>query len=320
VNEFGENVSKGMINKAFQRSTLMFLQKGGEHQIQISGMLALMHNTKLTTTDGKEINLYQAWKMKDEEGHTISPVDNSKVQWSQDEETGFRNRLQAINKSLHGVYNKFDKSVAQRRWYGKLALMFRKYMFSSFKSRYGGQYVDYELGTTSEGYWRTFVNKMAADIKDFKWGAIQRLWTKDGYNDIQKAAINKTLVEFGAILGAMMLGGLANSDDDKNWMTAEARLQIVRMSADIGQYIDPSDFIRVIRNPAASINLTEKWIAVIQQLAHPTAQYTRKTGIAKAGDNKLLIKTMKAMPLLHQVINTMTPSDQVKFYNLPGTR
>ncbi len=319
-NEYGQDVTKGGINKAFRRSSLMFMQKGGEHQIQLTGMLALMHNTKLTTTEGKEMNLYDAWKIKDEEGNPISPVENPNLNWTASDDAVFRNRLHSINKSLHGVYNKFDKSLLQRRWYGKLALMFRKYMFTAFKSRYGRKYVDYELGSVNEGYWNTFAKKMYSDIKDFKFGAIQRMWTKEGYDDVQKAAINRTIMEFGVILGAMMLAGFANEDDDKSWLTSEAKLQLTRMSADITQYISPADFIRVIRNPAASVNLTEKWIAVMQQLTSPTEQYKRKSGIAQAGDNKLFIKLMKTMPLVHQIINTMTPSEQIKYYNLPGTK
>lgn len=319
-NEYGDNVGKGMINKAFKTSTLMFLQKGGEHQIQLTGMLALMHNTKITTKDGKEINLANAWEMKDEEGNPISPVDNPNLNWTKSDDTAFRNRLHAINKTLHGVYNKFDKSMLQRRWYGKLALMFRKYMFTAFKSRYGKRYVDYELGTVNEGYWNTFVQKMGKDIKDYKFGMLQRLWTKEGYDDVQKNAINRTLMEFGVILSAMMLSGFANEDDDKSWIHAEAALQLTRMSADITQYISPADFIRVVRNPAASINLVEKWIAVSQQLVHPTEQYQRQSGIAKKGDNKLFIKLMKAMPGVRQIINTMTPAEQIKYYNLPGTK
>jgi hypothetical protein len=319
-NEYGDNVTSGTINKAFRRSSLMFMQKGGEHQIQLTGMLALMRNTKLTTKEGKEISLYDAWKQQDEHGHPITPTENENLNWTKSDDAGFRNRLHAINKSLHGVYNKFDKSMLQRRWYGKLALMFRKYMFSSFKARYGGQYVDYELGTVQEGYWNTFAKKMYEDFKTFKLGAFQRMWTKEGYDDVQKAAMNRTIAEFGVILSAMMLAGFANEDDDKSWITSEAKLQLTRMSADIQQYINPADFIRVIRNPAASINLIEKYIAVIQQMTSPTEQYQRQTGIAQAGDNKLLIKFLKAFPLAHQIINTMTPSDQIKYYNLPGTK
>lgn len=319
-NEYGQDVAKGTINKAFRKSSLMFLQKGGEHQIQLTGMLALMHNTKITTKDGKEIHLVEAWEQKDAEGETISPVDNPNLNWTKADDTAFRNRLHAINKNLHGVYNKFDKSVLQRRWYGKLALMFRKYMFTAFRSRYGRRYVDYELGTVNEGYWNTFVQKIAEDIKDFKFGMLQRMWTKEGYDDIQKNAMNRTLLEFGVILSAMLLAGFANKDDDKSWLKAEAALQLTRMSADITQFISPADFIRVIRNPAASINLVEKWIAVAQQLVHPTEQYQRASGIAKKGDNKLFIKLMKAMPGVRQIINTMTPAEQIKYYNLPGTK
>jgi hypothetical protein len=319
-NEYGHGVTSGVINKGFRRSTLMFMQHAGEHQIQLTGMLSLMHATKLTTKDGKEMTLADAWDIKDADGNHINPLENENLNWTKQDDTAFRNRLHAINKSLHGVYNKFDKSVAQRRWYGKLALMFRKYMFTSFRSRYGRKYVDYELGTTNEGYWNTFFKKLVSDAKDYKFGMVQRLWTKEGYNEDEKNAINRTLFEFGVILAAMMLAGFSNEDDDKNWLTAEAKLQITRMSADITQYINPADFIRVIRNPAASLNLMEKYIAVAQQLAHPTEQYARAAGIAKKGDNKLFIKLLKILPGVHQIINTMTPTEQRKYYNLPGTK
>jgi len=319
-NEYGQDVTTGKLNKLFRSNSLMFMQKGGEHQIQLSGMLSLMHATKVTTKDGKEIHLFDAWNQKDTNGDRIPITNNPNINWTAQDDSLFRNRLHAINKSLHGVYNKFDKAVAQRRWYGKLGLMFRKYMFTAFKSRYGRKYVDYELGTTNEGYWNTFMKKVVADAKDYKFGMLQRLWTKEGYNEDQKNAINRTVFEFGVILAAMLLAGFSNEDDDKSWITSEAKLQLTRMSADITQYISPADFIRVVRNPAASINLIEKYTAVAQQLTSPTEEYSRASGFAKQGDNKLYIKMLKALPGIRQVINTMTPDEQIKYYNLPGTK
>lgn len=312
---YGENISKGTFNKLMKTSTLFFLQKGGEHQIQITGMLSLMRSVKVTDkTTGQETSLYAA--LKETEGNPAKMLE--RYGWTEQDDKNFRNRLHAIVKNLQGVYNSFDKAMLSRRWYGKLAIMFRKYLFKAMTSRWGKRYVDYELGTDDGGYWLEFMNKLYADIKEYKWGAVQRMWTKDGYDDFQRAAINKTLYEFGVIIATFVLIGVAASDDDKSWLDAEVALQLTRFSADITQYINPADFIRVIRNPAASINMLEKWISWFTQLFNPMEEYERASGFAKAGDKKLYIKTLKLMPVLRQFINILTPEEQIKFYQLTG--
>lgn len=315
--QYGSNVSKGMFNKLMKTSTLFFLQKGGEHQIQITGMLSLMNSINLTDkTTGKETTLYDALN----ESQGDPSVMASRFGWTIQNDKDFRNRLHAIVKNLQGVYNSFDKAMLSRRWYGKLAIMFRKYLFKAITSRYGNRYVDYELGTDDGGYWREFVSKFYKDVKEYRWGAFQKAWSKDGYDDFQKAAINKTLYEIGIIIATFVLIGVAgmDDDDDKSWLDAEMSLQLVRFSADVTQYINPSDFIRVIRNPAASINMIEKWISWFGQLFSPTEEYDRASGFAKKGDNKLYIKTLKLMPVVRQFINLLTPEEQIKFYQLTG--
>jgi hypothetical protein len=311
--QFGNNVAGGQVNKLLKTSSLFFLQKGGEHEIQITGLLSLMHATKVTGKNGESTNLYAAWKKSNSDFNKLKETYN----WTDQDDVAFRNRLHAITKSLQGIYNKFDKAMLQRRWYGKLALMFRKYIFSSFRARYGEEYVDYELGTTQEGYWRGFVNKMVSEVKDYKWAMLRRMWTKEGYSEQEKAAFKKTVFELGLILAAAILAGMTSRPDkDKKWVDNEVALQLTRMSADITQYINPVDFIRVIRNPAASINTIEKYASWLSQFGSPSQVYKRKAGIAKKGDNMLYIKTLKLMPVIRQVINFMTPEEQIKFYNL----
>jgi len=313
---YGDNVSKGTFNKLMKTSSLFFLQKGGEHQIQTTAMMSLMHARKLTDSKtGKEVNLYEALK----EAKGDQQVMAERYGWSAEDDKAFRNRLHALVKNLHGVYNSFDKAMLSRRWYGKLALMFRKYFFKAITSRYGAKYVDYELGTVEGGYWREFASKILADMKEYKFGVLQRMWTKEGYDEFQKAAINKTLYEMAVIIATFVLIGVASADDDdKSWLNSEMELQLTRFSADITQYINPADFIRVIRNPAASINMIEKWISWFTQLFHPFEEYQRASGFAKKGDKKLYIKTLKLLPVVRQFINLLTPEEQIKFYQLTG--
>lgn len=319
IDQYGSPTSQGTLNRLFKVNNLFFIQNGGEHEIQLTGMLALMHSTKVNTTDGNEITLFDAWKRSSNNYLHTSPFNNPAIQWTEEQDRIFRNQLHAITKKLQGIYNQFDKSVLARRWYGKLAIKYRKYMFSSFKNLYGARYIDYELGTVEQGNWNLFMEKIWKDLKDYKWGMINRMWTKEGYNEIEKAAINKTLAHFAVIFAAFTLVGMMSGggdDDDKTWLDAEATLQITRFSADITQYINPSDFLRVIRNPAASINLIEKIIDWSHQLFSPTEKYQRAAGIAKKGDNKLFIKTLKILPVSRQIINILTPEEQQKFYNM----
>jgi hypothetical protein len=311
--QFGNKLTGGAARKAMKTSSLFFIQAGGEHQIQLTGMLSLMDATKVKTLNGEEKTLYEAWRSFGTLEAVVANTD-----WTVEKDVMFRNRLHAITKNLQGIYNKFDKSMLQRRWLGRLAIMFRKYLFSSIKARYGGKYVDYELGTVQEGYWNSAWSKLKQEMIDYKWHMVTRMWTKEGYTPEEKAAVNKTLFEFGVMMAAILLTGLAQSmdEDEDGWLANFVALQIVRFNADIKQFINPADFIRVIRNPAASLNMIEKWIEWMMQLGHPLEEYERKSGWAEKGDNKLWIKTQKLTPVIRQIVNVMTPEEQIKFYNL----
>jgi hypothetical protein len=166
------------------------------------------------------------------------------------------------------------------------------------------------------------MRKLFKEWKDYKFYALVNMWKKEGYSEEERTMMNKTIFEFGVIIAAIALGGMTHlmDDDDDGWLTNELALQITRFGADISQFISPADFIRVVRNPAVSINLIEKWGDWGTQLfTHPFAQYQRASGFAKKGDNKLWIKTQKLIPAWRQVINFMTPEEQIKFYNLTGS-
>ncbi len=314
-----------LMNKLMTKDTLFFNQHITEHEIQMKGMIAMMNGYKLS--DGS--SLFDAYeigangRMQVKESH--KDLVDSKV------EMDFRNKLHAINKQHHGNYNKFDKSSLQRKWYGQMALMFRKYLYTSFKARLGSKQVDYEIGDIVHGYYNVsartavkFFNKMRDDIKNNReWGLTK--YYNEGLNANEQYAIRKTAAElsFLAIATLLVVGISALDLDDDDDVLNFVHLQSKRVQQDLLTFIPPFSFsplLRLFTNPSAAFNVIEKANDLIQQLfTDPFATYSRKTGFAEKGDSKLSVKFQKLLPIWRQYINATTSSEQLKYYDLLKT-
>jgi len=318
---YGHHVSGGLLNKYFNRSALFAPQHMTDHQFQCAGMLALMANTSVKLKDGSTVSLDNAW-IKD--GNKFKVREDA--EWPEHDEQLFRNRLHAINKLLHGNYNKFDKSRLQRTWYGKAMLQFRKHIYTSIKARYGDMQANYELADTQEGYYNRFAKMLIADIKTYKWQMATKVFSKDYRNSLATSeiyALRKTTYELGVLVSAMLIGGgigaiTAHDDDDsKKLVLKHIQLQAARLESDISMYIPPyglDDFERIFKSPAAMISLLDKYRQVLIQLSHPGDQYSRSGPGYKMGEYKLWHKMERALPVILQVEKLGNPEGQLRVF------
>lgn len=317
--KFGKRFVGNVMQKYATADTLFIFNHAGEHHIQLTGMLALMDATKVKMADGSTVSLFDA--------HEITPNGYLKLKdgadWTDEQNNDFTKRLHSLNKMLNGNYSKFDKAYLQRKWYGKLALIYRKYLYNSFRARYGKKRVDYELQDVYEGYYRTFFHKLGKDIKAYKFEAAKRMLTRDGWTDDEKYAYNKTMYELGLFTGISMMGiaigANQSKDDDKSWGKDYLTLLMLRARQDVGQYtmFGIPDMMRIMKNPSAVIQSLSRYSDFFLQLTtQPFATYKRKTGPFSSGTSVLQAKMLKAIPIMRQVINVMSPAEQQKFFNL----
>lgn len=279
-----------------------------------------MNATKVPLKDGTgSVSLYDAHYV-DEAGILRMRDD---VEWSKESNLDFINKWHAVNKRLNGNYSVFDKSSMQRRWYGQLALIYRKFIYTSIRNRFTKEYYDYELGNVDFGYQRKFFSKLYSDIKDYKFEAAQRFFTKNGWNADERYAYNKTLTEFAFLAGTSILAAIIASaeegDDESSNASKALLLYTLRFRNDLAMFtiFGVPDVVKILKNPSAILMTMEKYAAFFEQLVtDPTGQYEKKTGSFNKGEYKLKAKLFKALPLVKQWINFTNPADQLAYYNV----
>jgi len=319
---YGKKVSMSMLNKLMRTDTLFFTQHFGEYDIQVSTMFALFDAIKvLDKATGEEITLLQAYntygadeaqsKIKiaktdskgelvlDDQGNTLY------VPFGETQRQDIQARLHGLNKYMHGVYNDFDKGTLQKYSLGRLVLMYRKHVVPGYKRRFKRVSMDHEIGTPTEGYYRTFGDTMMSDIKQYKFNVIKN-WST--YTPFQKAQISKVLAEITIILALTTVAYvltriLIDPDDDEreeiqdtylyNFMLYEA----LRMRSETASYINPVDAVRVLRSPSAMTGTFDRIIKFGNQVMpwNITEDYQRDTGIWNKGDNKAWAAFVKLM-------------------------
>jgi hypothetical protein len=294
---YGNNVTGSAAMRLFRTDTLFFNQHFGEHEIQTSTMFALMDATKvIDKATGNEITLLQA-----HEQYGATEVEKN-TDFTEAKRQDFQNRLHALNKRMHGVYNDFDKGTAQRYSLGRLAVMYRKHLVPGYKRRFKKLSMDEELGSFTEGYYRTFWDTFLKDLVTFKWNTIQG-WST--YTPFQKAQTKRVIAEATIILTTAaliaVLRAMADDDDElkKNYAYNFVLYEMVRMRSETSSYISPMDAYRVVKSPSAMTSTLERAIKFTDQFFltwDPTKlEYQRKQGVWNKGDNKSWAYFLKLM-------------------------
>jgi hypothetical protein len=310
---YGKNVSQSMAVKLMRTDTLFFNQHWGEYEIQVSAMFALMEATKtIDNNTGEEISVYEAYKKYGVKGIYENTDFTSKKRFD------LQNKLHALSKRLHGVYNDFDKSVAQKYSLGRLLMMYKKHIVPGYKRRVKKVSMDQELGSPTEGYYRTFVTVFLKDIRRMKLNVFQN-WST--YSDFEKAQITRTLTELTIIVTLLGLIALLanafsgdNPDDEairKSYAYNFLMYELVRMRSETASYFSPGDAMRVIKSPSAVTGTLERTLRLASQVMpwNITETYKRDTGIWEKGDNKAWAYFLKLMGYSG---NNIEPGEAVK--------
>ena len=294
---YGNSISSSVARKLFRTDTLFFNQHFGEHEIQVSTMFALMESVMVKDNKtGEEISLLQAHILYGDQGVEAN------TDFTEKQRQSFQNRLHAISKRLNGVYNDFDKATAQRYSLGRLGLMYRKHLVPGYKRRFKTLSMDYELGSPTEGFYRTFWNVFARDLVKFKWNNIQK-WST--YSAFEKAQVKRTMMEVSIILTLtgliMILSSLGEDDEElkKTYVYNLMMYEMIRMQSETSSYMLPTDAYRVVKSPSAMVSTLERMIKFTDQFLFTwdseKLSYQRKQGVWNKGDNKSWAYFLKLM-------------------------
>jgi hypothetical protein len=308
TNDLGEKISGNLMRRFVSSNSLFLLTHAGEHQIQLTGMLAMMNGYKLKTKTGQDITLNQAFE-KDANGRYNLKPD---VIFTKEQKQDFVRKMHGVSRSLNGNYANLHKGHIQRYWFGKLMMQYRKYLYPAVVARYGQERVDLEKGTVEMGYLRYFVGEYL--VKNLVKGQFKQIRDFKNLTPDQKYWVRKGASEIGLyILLTVAALGLGSGDADKIKELSEAEkallLFTIRIHNEIGMYhIDaPTEFLKQTKNPIASMRFITALAKVATQMFHPTEVYQQDGNGYSEGDNKLQKTFKKLIPKIFTL-----PADNFK--------
>ena len=173
--EFLDN--KGIVHKEnlaekFLTDIWMSTSSATEYTNQLLTMVSLMKGWKQKDANGNVV-MKKDSKGKDVEStlyNSIIHKDGELVEfedWVTDDiKTKFTSLVQTINRQLHGNYKDEDKNLLNRTWLGRLALLFKRWIYNTWMSRFQGEQLDWESYTIEEGYYMTYLSKLTSSYKE----------------------------------------------------------------------------------------------------------------------------------------------------------
>lgn len=320
TDKYGRKVSKNEFLRLFNSDLWFAMQQMGEHAAAVQSMLALMYETKVKDKSGQEMNLFDAYELDNAGKINLKQGVELKGNLSEDKLVSFdfQNRLHAINKRLHGVYNSFDAPTMSRYSWGRLLLMYRKHVAPGFKKRLKGWSVDQELGGETEGFYITFYKTLFLQPKEL----LKELspLSESNLTPLEKANLRRALREQAIILltgtAAWLLTEMMKEmDDEEKRKYAHLLYWTLRLNQEVSSYggigdprdafVVPSlfDMYKSFRTPTAAYGVLEKAFKLITQLSNPFEEYERDTGIWKKGDLKIYAKFLKLIGITGNTIN-----------------
>lgn len=321
-------------------------QSMGENYIQSTLMYSVMDNIKVMK-DGKYVNKkgevvedrndaanmidfyeFKGSSMKFKDGFTIE----GHTKFDDKAKNEVRNKVKDVLVSLQGQYDKRNKSLIERFWYGKLVMYLRKWMAPAYSKHFGGfglkeitsdkifyseSQQSYKEGVyTSTFRMLNFMRKELGKVKLRDLASLKEAGANVGERwknaqSIERSNIRFAVGEIGIFILMSCLANLAEPDDDEE-LTKEERARrfalayfAYRLHTELGQFV-PSlgmidNTIRTVNSPSAVLNTASQTLDLLEQLRHPTEVY--KSGDHK-DESKLKIKLQRSFNPFYKIMDS----------------
>ncbi len=316
----------------------MAAQQLVENETAVTRMLALLHATRgklkdkdgnvILNEQGKPAHLWDLFVKNEKTGRfEIDPkVANAALLRRQ-----VTQRISGLTKKTNQIKNKFDDAVLQRRWYGKLIMLFRRYFMPSLRRYWGhqglsgGLHRDMEMGVLSEGIMHS-VARLFRDtyMKNGNIVGAYSLMTPMEKQNIKRFGVQS----FFFVVASLIAMSLAGDDDDEESYAEQFTLyQALRLKAELVQFLQPMEFIKMVESPMASIRTVT---AIANLINHITTEeipylitgdedglyYEKKSGIHAKGDSKFVAKVGKILPYISGIEKSSSPEEAAKWFQL----
>ena len=335
----GNQIVGGKRRKLAKSGNLLFLQQAAEHELSATRMLALMKNLEGTlkdsdgkvilNEDGKPANLYDLLIVDEKTGKmSIDPrLDEKQSGFNR---LDFITKLQGLSRRTNQIKSKMHTNMLQRRWWGKLFMLFRNWMPPGIRRRYGHGgsstvHVDEELGAVTQGMYVSFWNFVAESIST-------KSFAYTNMTEMEQQNVKRTSVELASLMGAMALvAALSNLDDeDESWVSNFALYQAKRYETEIMQWtplVGTKEAFRILQSPTATARPILKGGELLGQMLNEARYilgdpfiddsaifYQRRTGRFQKGDRKIRKDFEDLMPIFRGLQKSKTPQEAYKWF------
>lgn len=315
LDEYGHKLSKSAFKAKMNTGLLYAGMHKGEHRAASIMLISLLKEKKIG-----DKTLFDIHKEEYEKTGNVT-IDFA-----------LQNRLHAINKRLHGIYNKFDAVELQRSAQGRLLLMYRKFLVPGLKRRFKKEGIDYELGDFTEGMYRTFYKKLLFETGELYKALVNKnsnLTSYEKYN-LRRALFEHIMIALTGILSYILMNIAKGFDDDDEKYIFNALLyEVLRVNSelsvyggvgDINNYLLPDwdEFTSPYKSTSAIFNTISK-VGKLYSFAlgdvvnvlsgEDIERYKTESGIFQKGDSKTIAALLKLMGISGKNLDTETAID-----------
>ena len=308
------------LNSQSWEEILTIFQNKTEYVNQGASTIAYLLHNKLKDKNGKDISIYDAYKVVD--GNLVWDVDKmgemsevSSDQIISEDKRGvniyrLERVVKGINHHIHGDYE--STLLVKNNVLGRATALFKTWLFHTTYSRFGGVKYDPDLLRTTKGRYRSIFSATTKDGFEVKFRRIALTLLKgmvsrkafDNLSDIDRVNLMKDLREFQMIIAisliAMLLTGLKGDDDDelkKRQLNFLINLT-TKTQSDLAFYMNPNSMGQILNNAVPIIATLGDFIKIAPAI------YDTVTGdpVYEAGPwkdkSRLGVATMRAFPVL----------------------
>jgi hypothetical protein len=322
-------------SRMFTQSSLYFMNRSGEHYMQLKSSLALAQRIKVKDTEGNIMTLWEAYdvvnvgteenpsyRLKLKEGLTkvggekatdlFKKEENGKP-LTQKDVNRFINRQNFLNKRLHGIYNDIDKAAVHRYAIGRMGLLFRKWMKPGWNRRFEKLTYNEEGEIYTEGYYTTLWRVLKRSILELTELKDTLGTTDETIKAVEKANLIRVATEFSFMLATAAIASLATAyaDDEDNWVAAFIAYEALRIHSELQFYSNPQEAIRLARSPLPAIRQIEK----LQRLIEVWNWNDEMEKGKYKGLKNYEIIGIELVPFAGTYYNARTPEEQLKFFS-----
>jgi hypothetical protein len=340
-----EFIKNSIAKTAINFESLQFMHQGGEHYVQSIMVMATLESIKVMDANNNYIDkngniviqdkAVSVLDMLTKDDNGIVRIDDKVVYTTRSlnskiNEGGKEQLLLFVKRKLFDTMGNYDSNLqpeAQRHWWGKMIMLFRKYLIPQAVSRFRGAQSFYKhqddlteddihfnnaLRTTEEGSYvstaRFLIHGVYPALKQLKFDILSSNWNE--LSDDKKAGIKRSITEL-AITGAllpligMLAAGAAGDDKDKEWLWTVAFLAR-RLESELSQFRDPREATKITKSPIPSLRIIEQTLDVAEYiLPYNWSEINDRYEVGKnKGELKIVRKLEKLVPVVSKLDTT----------------